>query len=106
MPNLHRVVVAEEDVLPEHFDAVLEVSRCEQDVCADHLMLTLRHVLLHEGFPGLPDGLAALSHIHRHMLPAILVHLVMDHQSHFLQDGGEILAPPESVNYRFNFNLS
>ena len=91
--DFHGVVVPEQNLLPEHLNAVLEVPRGQKDVLTDHLVLALRHVVLQECLPRLPHSLATFRHIHCHLLLAIVVHFIVYDPSLLLHHAGEVLAP-------------
>ena len=91
--NHHRVVVAEQHLLPEHLDPMLEVPRCQQNILPDHLVLTVIHLLFKILAPR--NLLSCVLVFHHHFFFSAPVHIVVDLAPHLLQDAREVGTPPE-----------
>ena len=92
--HLHGVVAPKDDLLPEGFHAMLEVAGGEEDISSHHGVQFFVHVVFEVLLPGLFDGLLAILHLHRHILLARLIHIVVHCAVLLLQLWGEVGAPP------------
>ena len=90
-----RVVGPEDDILPEGFNTMIEVS-CGQEYISSHLcVLAFLDVVLQVILPLHFDSFPIISPcLDRHALLAIDINVVVDLGSHLLQFRSEVAAPP------------
>ena len=93
VPDTHWIVPAEDHLLPEGLQAMLEVSGGQQDIPPHHLMLLLLNMVLEVLLPGHFNSFFPNLHFHCHIFFARLVHTVLHLAVQLLQLRCEVGAP-------------
>ena len=90
-----RVVGPEDDVLPEGFNTMIEVSGGYEYISSHECVLTLLNVVLQVILPLHFDSFPIISPcLDRHALLAIDINVVVDLGAHLLQLRCKVAAPP------------